>query len=146
MHLIEEEQKPIEIPIDTRTEEEKKADKEKYLQVAKARAEEAKREELAKERQEKLEVMAQEWAEREFFRRSLKGDLAVNQKQFVDMIQERAMFEAELELREMEGEDIDILDEERDAWKKAQQAKVKAGLKASMEKMKKKLRQEIDSV
>lgn len=145
MHLIEEKQKPIELPIDTRTEEQKKADMEKHQQLAQAKAKQAELEEIEQEKQEVIKEMAQEWADREFYRRSLNGDLAVNKKQFIEMIWERAMFEAELEFRQLAGERFDV-EMEREEWKMAQKAKVKAGLKANLEKMKKRMRQEIDSV
>lgn len=145
MHLIEEKQKPIELPIDTRTEEQKKADMEKHQQLAQAKAKQAELEEIEQEKQEVIKEMAQEWADREFYRRSLNGDLAVNKKQFIEMIWERAMFEADLEFRQLAGERFDV-EMEREEWKMAQKAKVKAGLKANLEKMKKRMRQEIDSV
>jgi len=128
MKMIDDEQKPVDIvPKDTRTPEELKADKEGAALALQARQE-----------------LANEWAKREFFRKSVTGELVVNQKQFIEMIWERALFEADITMRLDQGEDVDE-QVEREAWKEKQKEKAKAEAAAAIKRLQQRVSQEIDS-
>lgn len=90
--------------------------------------------EANKERQEKLEAIAKEWAEREFYRKSLRSSLLPTVEQFITMVWDRAMFEANIQLRTEEGVDFDE-EEERKEWKEKQAKKKAAALAEARKRM-----------
>ena len=144
MELIEQEQKPTGMPKDTRTPEEIKAQQEKADEIRKAKLVEAKKEAIIQKRKETLEEIAQEWAEREYFRKSLMSELVVPKDQFIEMIWERALFEGELELKQREGKEVNVA-KERKAWKASQEKKVKSELNVAMKRLKERVKKEIDA-
>jgi len=104
------------------SEEEKAAMfKTKEEQIALARQ---KRDEAAK--QKELEVMATQWAKREYLRKSLKRKIPLKEADFIKVVWERAMFEADLKYRTMQGQAVNESEERKqfriDQEKKKQEA------------------------
>ncbi|KAL3782543.1 hypothetical protein HJC23_005217 [Cyclotella cryptica] len=130
MDLIEEKQKPPEPPKDQRTPEQIKAEEENRAKLAAENQKRLREERLARERQAKLDEMAKEWAEREYFRKKLRSELLVNKDQFVELIWDRAIFESNLRLRTIEGFAVNE-GEERRKWKEAQKKKKAAEMAAT---------------
>lgn len=136
MKLIEDSQKPAALPVDNRTPEQKKADAEKAAKAREERLERQYLESMAKAREEKLKEYAEKWADREYYRKSLKSELIVRKPEFIETVWERAMFEADLQLRIEEGEEDLDLTALREEWKEKQREKVKAGLSATLKSLK----------
>jgi hypothetical protein len=134
MEIIAEKKPEFEYGVDKRSPEEK-AEYEEMKR--KEKEEEAIRyfvAEANKERQEKLEAIAKEWAEREFYRKSLRSSLLPTVEQFITMVWDRAMFEANIQLRTEEGVDFDE-EEERKEWKEKQAKKKAAALAEARKRM-----------
>jgi hypothetical protein len=144
MQLIEDDNKPIEVPKDERTPEQIKADEEREALAAKARAVQAQREEEAKKREERVLKLANHYAERDYYRKSLKGNLHVTKEDYIEMIWDRAMFEADLYVREEDGEEVDYW-EENAKFQDRLVKKVRAERAVAMKKLEERVNAEIKS-
>lgn len=121
------------VPTDKRTPEEKAAAealKAKEMEERRAKNMEAQALQAKKEEQEE---MATNWAKREYLRKSLKRNIPLKEEDFIEMVWDRAMFEAGLKQRTMEGLSVNE-SEERKAFKEAQNKKRAENYKKEMEK------------
>merc|ERR1712194_283567 len=87
-------------------------------------------------KQAELEEMATQWAKREYLRKSIKQPVPVNEDTFTEIIWERAMFEANLKYRTMQGLAVNE-SEERKAFKEDQKKKKEEAYKSEKERWKK---------
>jgi len=88
-------------------------------------------------RQEKIEEIAKEWAKREYFRQSMAGTIeeGMSEEAFTESVKDRALFEGELKLRQINGEETDAESELAD-FKSQQERKKQAMLKRAKEELK----------
>ncbi len=113
------------------TEEEKIArTKSKEEQIAMRRQE---RNEASK--QKELKAMATEWAKREYLRRNLKRHIPVKEEEFIEVVWDRAMFEADIKWRTMQGQAVNE-SEERTQFREAQEKKKAEAYKKEQERWK----------
>eukprot|EP00815_Leptocylindrus_aporus_P004051 CAMPEP_0116071626 /NCGR_PEP_ID=MMETSP0322-20121206/13907_1 /TAXON_ID=163516 /ORGANISM="Leptocylindrus danicus var. apora, Strain B651" /LENGTH=466 /DNA_ID=CAMNT_0003560041 /DNA_START=321 /DNA_END=1719 /DNA_ORIENTATION=+ len=63
--------------------------------------------EIEEEKKKEIEELATEWAKREYFRKSLGGNMAMNEEEYIKSVWERAMFEGDLKWRMYHGRDTD---------------------------------------
>lgn len=121
------------------TEEEKaakaKTNEERILLKRQKRDEDAK--------QKELEVMATQWAKREYLRKSLKRAVSVKEEDFIEVVWDRAMFEADLKYRTMKGQSVNE-SEERMAFREAQETKKKEAYSAERERWDKMAYEELE--
>ena len=111
------------------TEEQKAAQaKTKEEQIALARK---LRDEAAK--QEELTKMATEWAKREYLRKSLKRRIPIKEGEFIEVVWDRAMFEADLKYRTMQGQAVNE-SEERQQFREDQEKKKAEAYKKEQER------------
>lgn len=113
----------------TETEEEK---------AAKARTKEEKIQIKRQERDEtnkhaEVTVMATEWAKREYLRKNLKRRIPIKEDEFIEVIWDRAMFEADLKWRTMQGQAVSE-SEERKEFKESQEKKKAGAYKKEQER------------
>jgi len=84
-----------------------------------------------------IEDIAREWAKREYFRKSMSGDMPYSEEEYIKSVWERALFEGDLKYRMLRGMDTDERKELADFKKK--QEKKKATMleraKASLQEM-----------
>ena len=121
------------------TEEEKAAKaatKEEKLRLARESRDEA-------AKQEELADMATQWAKREYLRRSLKKPINIKEDEFIEIIWDRAMFEADLKYRTMQGQAVNE-SEERTQFKEGQEKKKADAYKAEQERWTQMDKQDID--
>lgn len=121
------------------TEEEKAAKaatKEEKLRLARESRDKA-------AKQEELADMATQWAKREYLRRSLKKPINIKEDEFIEIIWDRAMFEADLKYRTMQGQAVNE-SEERTQFKEDQEQKKADAYKAEQERWKQMDKQDID--
>mmetsp|Transcript_9705 Transcript_9705/g.17231 ORF Transcript_9705/g.17231 Transcript_9705/m.17231 type:complete len:476 (-) Transcript_9705:200-1627(-) len=121
------------------TEEEKaakaKTNEERILLKREKRDEDAK--------QKELEVMATQWAKREYLRKSLKRAVSVKEADFIEVVWDRAMFEADLKYRTMKGQAVNE-SEERTEFREAQEKKKKEAYSAERERWDKMAYEELE--
>ena len=121
------------------TEEEKaakaKTNEERILLKRQKRDEDAK--------QKELEVMATQWAKREYLRKSLKRAVSVKEEDFIEVVWDRAMFEADLKYRTMKGQSVNE-SEERTEFREAQEKKKKEAYSAERERWDKMAYEELE--
>lgn len=97
------------------------------------------RKEMEEEKKNEIEELATEWAKREYFRKSLGGNMAMSEDEYIKSVWERAMFEGDLKWRMTHGRDTDerkelaafLSEQEKKkevALKRAQEALAKQGL------------------
>lgn len=89
-------------------------------------AEERKRkakEEYEEKKKEEIEEIAREWAKREYFRKSMSGDMPYSEEEYVKSVWERALFEGDLKYRMLRGMDTDERKELADFKKKQEKKK-----------------------
>merc|ERR1712176_5985 len=87
------------------------------------------------ERKEKeIEDHAKTWAKREYFRRSMGGNMGMTEEEFIKSVWERAMFEGDLKYRMMRGGKTDERKELAEFIKK-QEVKKEAALKKAKAKL-----------
>lgn len=84
-------------------------------------------------KQEELAVIATKWAKKEYLRRNLKRVIPVREEEFIEIVWDRAMFEADLQYRTMQGESVNE-SEEREQFKEVQKQKKAAAYKAEKER------------
>lgn len=89
------------------------------------------REEAAK--QAELQTMATQWAKREYLRKSLKRKIPIKEEEFIDIVWDRAMFEADLKYRTMQGQAVNE-SEERKAFREGQEKKKAEAYKKEQER------------
>ena len=100
--------------------------KEEQIALArKLRDEAAKHEELTK--------MATEWAKREYLRKSLKRRIPIKEGEFIEVVWDRAMFEADLKYRTMQGQAVNE-SEERQQFREDQEKKKAEAYKKEQER------------
>ena len=90
-----------------------------------------KRKEAKKE--EDLKAMAMEWAKREYLRKHLKRHIPIKEDEFIEVIWDRAMFEADLKYRTMQGQAVSEC-EERIKFKESQEKKKAEAYKLEQER------------
>lgn len=89
----------------------------------------------AAEKESELKAMATQWAKREYLRKNLKRRIPIKEDEFIEIIWERAMFEADLKYRTMQGQAVSE-SEERQKFREGQEAKKKEAYKAEQERWK----------
>jgi len=95
------------------------------------------------EEEEALTAMATDWAKREYLRKSLKKPINIKEEEFIEIIWDRAMFEASLKYRTMQGQAVNE-SEEREQFKKDQEKKKAEAYKAEKERWDKMTKQDVD--
>lgn len=95
------------------------------------------------EKQTELKAMATQWAKREYLRKNLKRRIPIKEDEFIEVIWDRAMFEADLKYRTMQGQAVSE-SEERQQFRDAQEAKKKDAYKQEQERWKKMEYQELE--
>lgn len=122
------------------TDEEKAAmakTKEEKIQISRQ-----KRNDAAK--QKDLEAMATEWAKREYLRKNLKRRIPIKEDEFIEVVWERAMFEADLKYRTMQGQSVNEA-EERVAFKEGSEKRKAEAYKKEQERWEKMQYDELDT-
>lgn len=99
------------------------------------------RDEAAK--QSELEVMAMQWAKREYLRKSLKRRIPIKEKEFIEVVWDRAMFEADLKYRTMQGQAVNE-SEERQQFREEQERKKTEAYKKEQDRWKQMTMEEIE--
>merc|ERR1712127_975833 len=95
-------------------------------------------------KQRELNEMATQWAKREYLRKSIKRAVPVKEDAFIEIVWDRAIFEADLKYRTMQGEAV-IESEERKKFREDQQKKKEDAYRAEKERWKKMEYSELDS-
>jgi len=97
----------------------------------------AKEQAVVDERTKEIEAIAQEWARREYFRQSMAGTVSENttEEDFTKDVWDRAMFEADLKYRQMNGEEVLSADAELADFKARQERKKETMLKRAKEEL-----------
>jgi len=97
----------------------------------------AKEQEIVDERTKEVEVIAKEWVKREYFRQSMAGTVAdtTTEEEFTEQVWERAMFEADLKYRQMNGEEVLSADAELADFKSRQERKKETMLKRAKQEL-----------
>lgn len=85
------------------------------------------------EKEEELKAMAMEWAKREYLRKHLKRHIPIKEDEFIEVIWDRAMFEADLKYRTMQGQAVSE-SEERIKFKESQEKKKAEAYKLEQER------------
>ncbi len=80
--------------------------------------------------------MATEWAKREYLRKQLQFPIPVKEEEFIEVIWDRAMFEADIKYRTMQGQAVNE-SEERKKFKEEQEKKKAEAYKKEQERWKK---------
>merc|ERR1712087_190581 len=88
--------------------------------------------------EKEIEEHAKTWAKREYFRRSMGGNMGMTEEEFIKSVWERAMFEGDLKYRMMRGGKTDERKELAEFMKK-QEAKKEAALKKARKALEEKL-------
>ena len=112
-------------------EEKRKQEEEMKLQREKIRKE------IEDEKKREIEELAIEWAKREYFRKSLGGNIAMSEEEYIKSVWERAMFEGDLKWRMCHGRDTDERKELAD-FLSEQEKKKEVALKRAQEALEKK--------
>jgi len=107
-----------------------------YKRSGAVEEEEEEEEEVKDERTLEVEKIATDWAKREFFSQSMAGtvDEELEEEEFIETVWERAMFEADLKFREMNGEEPDVEAEMLD-FKTQQERKQQTMLKMAKQEL-----------
>jgi hypothetical protein len=98
--------------------------------------EEEEEEEVKDERTLEIEKIATEWAKREFFSQSMAGTVNedMDEKEFIESVWDRALFEGGLKYRQMNGEEPDV-DAELLDFKTQQERKQQTMLKMAKQEL-----------
>jgi len=94
-------------------------------------------------KQSELEEMATQWAKREYLRKSIKRAVPVNEDDFIEIIWDRAMFEADLKYRTMQGQAVNE-NKERKIFREDQKKKKEDAYRSEKERWKKMQFSELD--
>lgn len=89
---------------------------------AEQRRERTKRE-YEEKKQKEIEEIAREWAKREYFRKSMAGDMPFSEEEYVKSVWERALFEGDLKYRMLRGQETDERKELAEFKKKQEKKK-----------------------
>lgn len=81
------------------------------------------KEEYEEKKKQEIEEIAREWAKREYFRKSMSGDMPYSEDEYVKSVWERALFEGDLKYRMLRGMDTDERKELADFKKKQEKKK-----------------------
>merc|ERR1712087_431290 len=100
--------------------------------------------ELTERKKKEIEDNARSWAKREYFRRSMGGQMGMTEEDFINKNWDRAMFEGDLKYRMMHGGKTDERKELADFTKK-QEAKKEAALKKARKALEDKLGDVLDT-
>ena len=87
--------------------------------------------------------MATEWAKREYLRKSLKKPINIKEAEFIEIIWDRAMFEADLKYRTMQGQAVNEK-EEREKFKERMEKKKAEAYKAEQARWKEMTEKDVD--
>jgi len=79
------------------------AEREKEAAIAWEKSEK----EFAERKQKEIEDTARSWAKREYFRKSMGGNMGMTEEEYIESVWERAMFEGDLKYRMMHGGQTD---------------------------------------
>lgn len=79
--------------------------------------------EFEEKKQKEIEEIAREWAKREYFRKSMAGDMPFSEEEYVKSVWERALFEGDLKYRMLRGQETDERKELADFKKKQEKKK-----------------------
>lgn len=93
--------------------------------------------EYEEKKQNEIEDIAREWAKREYFRKSMSGDMPYSEDEYIKSVWERALFEGDLKYRMLRGQSTDERKELAN-FKKTQEKKKAAMLeraKASLQEL-----------
>merc|ERR1712127_1015115 len=63
--------------------------------------------EFEERKQKEIEETARSWAKREYFRKSMGGNMGMTEEEYIESVWERAMFEGDLKYRMMHGGETD---------------------------------------
>jgi len=94
-------------------------------------------------KQGELKAIAIQWAKREYLRKSLKRRIPIKEEEFIEIIWERAMFEADLKYRTMQGQAVND-SEERKQFRDNQEKKKADAYKTEQERWQKMQYDELD--
>lgn len=81
--------------------------KQKELDETAADRKERTRAEYEEKKKNEIEDIAREWAKREYFRKSMSGDMPYSEEEYVKSVWERALFEGDLKYRMLHGQATD---------------------------------------
>lgn len=81
--------------------------KQKELDETAAERKERTKREYEEKKQNEIEEIAREWAKREYFRKSMAGDMPYSEEEYIKSVWERALFEGDLKYRMLRGQDTD---------------------------------------
>ena len=87
----------------------------------------------SKAKKEELDKIALAWAKKEYLRKSLKRRIPMKEKEFVEVIWDRALFEADLKWRTMQGQAVNE-SEERKLFREEQEKKRNEAFEAEKER------------
>merc|ERR1712127_711318 len=96
--------------------------KQKELDETAAERKERTKKEYEEKKTKEIEDIAREWAKREYFRKSMSGDMPYSEEEYIKSVWERALFEGDLKYRMLRGQDTDERKELAD-FKKTQEKK-----------------------
>lgn len=99
------------------------ATKQKELEDNAAERKQKAKEEYEEKKRMEIEEIAREWAKREYFRKSMSGDMPYSEEEYVKSVWDRALFEGDLKYRMMRGMDTDERKELADFKKKQEKKK-----------------------
>ncbi|KAL7551787.1 hypothetical protein ACHAWF_014979 [Thalassiosira exigua] len=95
------------------------------------------------EKKSDVETMARQWAQREYLRKSLKRKIPIKESEFIEIVWDRAMFEADLKYRTMQGQAVNE-SEERTQFREDQEKKKAEAYKKEQERWKNMQYDELD--
>lgn len=113
------------------------AEKQKELDESAAERKARVKAEYEEKKEKEIEDIAREWAKREYFRKSMSGDMPYSEEEYIKSVWERALFEGDLKYRMLRGMDTDERKELAE-FKKKQEKKKSMMLeraKASLQEM-----------
>merc|ERR1712045_956435 len=97
--------------------------KQKELEDTAAERKQKAKEEYEEKKRMEIEEIAREWAKREYFRKSMSGDMPYSEEEYVKSVWDRALFEGDLKYRMMNGQETDERKELADFKKKQEKKK-----------------------
>lgn len=110
-------------------------EEEKKLEAESVESVERKEKEREEKKEKETNDIAKEWAKREFFRKSMAGEIAdITEEEFIESIWDRALFEGDLKWRILNGfaadekEELEDFKEKQEKKKQAMLERAKASL------------------
>ncbi len=83
-------------------------------------------------KKKEIDEIARSWAKREYFRKSMSGNMGMTEDEYIESVWERAMFEGDLKYRMMHGMETDERKETQE-FEEKQARKREAALKRARE-------------